>query len=160
MGQPQRGITLRSGELAKAAKVSADTIRHYERIGILPKAPRSESGYRLYPEDAIERVTIVQRALGIGFTLSELSDIFKSRDHGGTPCQSVFDLTQGKLTKIGSDIVALKRTEKYLKTLLKDWKVRMKKVGKGQKAHLLQSLPDVGKQSATKRSTNFRRTQS
>ncbi len=155
-----RGTTLRSGQLAKATKVSADTIRHYERIGILPKAPRSEAGYRMYPEDAIERVAIVQRALGVGFTLSELSEIFKSRDHGGAPCQSVFELAQGKAVKIAFDIAALKRTEKYLKALVKDWEVRMKKAGKGRKAHLLQSLPDVEKHSAMKRKINFARKRS
>jgi len=53
---------LRSGTLAKAAGVSPDTIRHYERIGILPRASRTESGYRMYPASAIERVLVVRRA--------------------------------------------------------------------------------------------------
>ena len=60
---------LRSGCLAKAAGVSPDTIRHYERIGVLPRASRTEAGYRVYPASAVERVLVVQRALRIGFTL-------------------------------------------------------------------------------------------
>jgi len=65
---------LRSGDLAKAAGVSPDTIRHYEKIGVLRQATRTESGYRLYPASAVERVLVVQRALRIGFTLAELAE--------------------------------------------------------------------------------------
>jgi MerR family copper efflux transcriptional regulator len=63
---------LRSGALAKAAGVSPDTIRHYERIGVLPPVSRTESGYRIYPANSLERVLVVRKALGIGFTLAEL----------------------------------------------------------------------------------------
>ncbi|MFY9562287.1 MAG: MerR family transcriptional regulator [Terriglobales bacterium] len=86
--------TFHSGELAKATGVSADTIRHYERIGVLPKAVRSTSGYRVYPQSAVERVRVVQRALRIGFTLAELSEVLKARDAGGALCQRVFELAQ------------------------------------------------------------------
>ena len=68
--------TFHSGELAKATGVSADTIRHYERIGVLPKAARTTSGYRVYSASAVNRVLTVQRALRIGFTLSELVEDF------------------------------------------------------------------------------------
>jgi DNA-binding transcriptional MerR regulator len=113
-------VTFHSGELARATGVSADTIRYYERIGVLPKAVRSTSGYRIYPQSAVERVLVVQRALRIGFTLQELADIFKTRDTGGTPCQRVFELAQEKLTSIATDIAALKKTERYLKKVLTD----------------------------------------
>ena len=139
----QRTHALHSGELAQAAGVSADTIRHYERIGVLQKAARTASGYRAYPTGAIERVKIVQRALRIGFTLSELADIFKTRDAGGAPCQRVFELAQQKLAGIRTDIVALKQTERYLAKVLGDWEGRVQRAGRGQRAHLLQSLTDV-----------------
>jgi MerR family mercuric resistance operon transcriptional regulator len=131
--------TFHSGELAKTVGVSADTIRHYEKIGVLPKAVRSASGYRVYPESAVNRVRTVQRALRIGFTLSELAEIFKTRDAGGTPCHRVFELAQDKLKGIEADIAALKDTRRYLVTVLADWEKRIKKAG-SQKAHLLQSL--------------------
>src|SRR5208282_40035 len=124
--------TFRSGELAKATGVSADTIRHYERIGVLPKAVRSASGYRVYPESAVERVHVVQRALRIGFTLSELAEVLKARDAGGAPCQRVFELAQQKLVGIRTDIAALKRTESYLEKVLGDWKGRVRRAGRGQ----------------------------
>src|SRR6266566_4957615 len=71
---------LRSGALAMAAGVSPDTIRHYERIGVLPPALRTEPGYREYPANALERVLVVRRAIGIGFTLAELAEVLKVLD--------------------------------------------------------------------------------
>jgi DNA-binding transcriptional MerR regulator len=152
----QRGnATFHSGELAKATGVSADTIRHYERIGVLPKAVRSSSGYRIYPESAVERVLVVQRALRIGFTLPELSEVLKTRDAGGAPCQRVFELAQQELLEIRTDILALSQTERYLKRVLTDWKSRVQRAGKGQKAHLLHSLTDAVKDVPGR--TKFRR---
>jgi len=77
MVQTGESKTLRSGTLAKAAGVSPDTIRHYERLGILPRASRTESGYRMYPASAIERVLVVQRALQIGFSLAEPAEVLR-----------------------------------------------------------------------------------
>jgi DNA-binding transcriptional MerR regulator len=147
--------TLHSGELARATGVSADTIRHYERIGVLPKAVRGTSGYRIYPESAVERVRVVQRALRIGFTLAELAEVLKARDAGGAPCQRVFELAQEKLVGIRTDIAALKQTERYLERVLEDWKRRVRRAGKGQKAHLLHSLTDAMKNVPGR--TEFRR---
>jgi DNA-binding transcriptional MerR regulator len=133
----------RSGSLAKAAGVSPDTIRHYERIGVLPRASRTEAGYRIYPASAVERVLVAQRALRIGFTLAELAEVLKARDAGGAPCRRVYQLAQAKLKGIEADIEALKRTERYLKKVLSDWEQRMKRTGPGQKAHLLHSLSEA-----------------
>ena len=152
----QRGnATFHSGELAKATGVSADTIRHYERIGVLPEAVRSSSGYRIYPESAVERVLVVQRALRIGFTLSELYEVLKARDAGGAPCDRVFKLAREKLAGIKTDIAALEQTERYLGKVLTDWTKRVRRAVKGQKAHLLHSLTDAVKDLPGR--TKFRR---
>jgi len=134
---------LRSGDLARATGVSPDTIRHYEKIGVLPKAMRSTSGYRMYPDSAVERVMVVQRALRIGFTLAELAEVLSARDTGGAPCQRVYELAQEKLKGIAADMVALRETERYLKRVLTEWEQRMKRAGKGRRSHLLLSLTDV-----------------
>ncbi len=62
---------LRSGELARLAGVSTDTLRHYERKGLLARPRRSCNGYREYPASDLDRVRLVRGALGIGFTLNE-----------------------------------------------------------------------------------------
>jgi DNA-binding transcriptional MerR regulator len=138
---------LRSGALAKAAGVSPDTIRHYEKIGILPPALRTDSGYRIYPAGTVERVCMVQRALRIGFALSELAEVLKIRDAGGVPCGRVYRLAQEKLKRIAADIDALRRTERYLKKVLSDWEKRIQVAGPGQKSHLLHSLSNAPEDS-------------
>src|SRR5579864_2006270 len=87
---------LRSSELAKLAGVSTDTLRHYERVGVL-SARRSENGYREYSLDAIDRLRLIRSALAVGFTLTELGSIFEVRKRGGAPCHHVRDLAAGKL---------------------------------------------------------------
>ena len=156
MVQTHKDRGLRSGALAKATGVSPDTIRHYERIGVLPEAARTESGYRVYPESTVERVLVVQRALHLGFTLAELADVLKARDAGGSPCERVYEKASEKLQGIRTDIQTLKRMEKYLKSILSDWEGRMRSVKPGQKSHLLYSLTDAVKRSGGIRN-GFRR---
>ena len=133
---------LTSGKLAAHAGVSPDTIRHYERLGILPSAVRTEGGYRVFTAEAAERVVAVQRALHVGYTLAELAEIFRVRDSGAAPCRKAYGLAEEKLARVRSDIEALKETEKYLRKMLVDWKKKMRKAGSGQKAYLLSSLED------------------
>ena len=129
--------------------MSPDTIRYYEKLGVLPKALRTESGYRVYPQSAVERVFVVQRALRIGFALAELAEVLKARDAGGAPCRRVYELAQEKLVGIAADIEALKRTQRYLKRVLSDWEHRIQRAGPGQKSHLLYSLTEALKNSGT-----------
>jgi MerR family copper efflux transcriptional regulator len=143
MVQNSSSTTLRSGALAKATGLSPDSIRHYERIGVLPRASRKDSGYRVYPASAVERVLVVQRALRIGFTLAELAEVLKARDAGGAPCRRVYKLAQEKLKGIEADLEALKRTKRYVQKVLADWEQRIQRTGAGQKSHLLYSLSDA-----------------
>jgi MerR family transcriptional regulator, copper efflux regulator len=115
-----------------------------------------ESGYRLYPESAVERVLVVQRALRIGFSLAELAEVLKTRDAGGAPCQRVYKLAKEKLKGVDADILALKKTERYLKQVLANWETRMRRTASGQKSDLLHSL--TGKvNSSNRKPTHFRR---
>jgi len=156
MVQSSGSKALRSGDLAKAAGVSPDTIRHYEKIGVLPRASRTESGYRVYTASAVERVFVVQRALRIGFTLAELAEVLKARDAGGAPCHRVYQLAQDKLKGIETDIETLKRTKRYMQKVLADWEERTQSAGPGQQSHLLYSLTDAVKNAGTP-ANQFRR---
>jgi DNA-binding transcriptional MerR regulator len=138
---------LSSGALAKAASVSPDTIRHYEKLGILPAALRTESGYRMYPASARQRVLVVQRALRIGFTLAELAEVLQARDNGAAPCRRVYEIAQEKLKSISADIKAMRRTERSLKKILSEWERRMQNAAPGQKLHLLHSLTETLQES-------------
>src|SRR5215213_5475046 len=91
-----------SGELARLAGVSTDTLRHYERKGVLPVARRLNNGYRKYPADSLDRVRLVRRALAVGFTLDELARFLKARDRGQAPCREVRALAEEKLADLES----------------------------------------------------------
>ena len=98
------------GALAEATGVSTDTLRHYERKGVL-HSQRAGNGYREYPEAALERVRMVRQGLAMGFTLDELSSIFKIFDRGGAPCQQVRSLASqqacaNRNSLTGSDCLA------------------------------------------------------
>jgi len=132
--------SLRSGELARLTGVSADTLRHYERLGILPTSQRTNGGYRMFPASAVERVQLAQRALQLGFSLKELSEILRTRDNGGAPCHHVLKLTEEKLQFLGQQIQHLQRTQDYMRKLVRDWRKRLKRTQPGNKAMLLHSL--------------------
>ena len=89
-----------SGELARRAGISADTLRHYERMGVLAKPARSAANYRIYPETALARVLLVRRALAFGFSLAELSVVLRERERGAPPCRKVRALAEQKLASI------------------------------------------------------------
>ncbi len=91
---------MQTGELAKAAGISTDTIRHYERKGVLNNSRRLINGYRAFPPEALARVLLVRRALAIGFTLDELARLLRERDKGSAPCQEVREMAAEKLSEI------------------------------------------------------------
>ena len=127
------------GELAKATGVSTDTLRHYERKGVL-HSQRAVNGYREYPEDALERVRMVRQGLAIGFTLDELRSIFKVFDRGGAPCQQVRSLAANKLAQIEAHLQEVIALRDDLKNALADWDKRLAKTASGQRAGLLKTL--------------------
>src|SRR5579871_3945231 len=106
----QKQAAFRSGELARAVGISTDALRHYERIGVLPKASRSASGYRLYSPDSLERVKVIRHALRLGFTLAELAEVLHVRDRGGTPCKRVLGMLEEKLQILQERIDELQQT--------------------------------------------------
>jgi len=76
-------------DVADAAGVSTDTLRHYERLGLLPKTARTSAGYRRYPPSVIGRVQLIQRALVVGFSLKDLASVLRQRESGEAPCRRV-----------------------------------------------------------------------
>jgi DNA-binding transcriptional MerR regulator len=129
---------LRIGELAGAAGVSVDTIRHYERKGVLQNVVRDAGGYRRFPPDALGRVRVVRRALAIGFTLDELARIFRQRAAGSPPCRGVRDLAARKLAELDEKIASLTALRATLAGTLASWDDRLRATGAGEFAHLLE----------------------
>jgi DNA-binding transcriptional MerR regulator len=130
----------RSGEIARRAGVSSDTLRHYERKGLLAKPRRLENGYRMYPPEALDRVRLVQRALAVGFTLDELARLLRARDRGQPPCREVRALAEQKLRDVEQQMEDLSRFREALDRMLRDWDVRLAKANGKSPAWLLESL--------------------
>lgn len=132
---------MRSGELARLTGVSTDTLRHYERSGLLPRPGRTAGNYRSYPPSAQQRVELIQRALRIGFSLSELQGILAVRDGGGAPCRQVRRLLSSKIGYVNNQIenLILLRTE--LNRLARDWDKRLRHTKAGEAARLLETVP-------------------
>ncbi len=135
--------TLRSGEIAKRAGVSVDTLRHYERMGVLATPCRQDNGYRDYSDAALQRVLLVRRALRLGFSLNELAPFLTLRDQGEAPCKSVHRLAQRKLEDIENQLADLSLLRDHMKKLLEDWDERMSGTPNGQQARLLDGLPEL-----------------
>ena len=132
---------MQSGELSRLAGISSDTLRHYERLGVLPKPPRTNGGYRDYPANSLERVQLVQSALKVGFSLPELATILRMRDRGEVPCQRVRAIAGHKLEEVKQQINDLLVIRDQLERILKDWDARLTRTGNGKPARLLESLP-------------------
>ncbi len=129
-----------AGELAKQTGVSTDTLRHYERKGVLIRPRRASNGYRLYPKSALNRVLLVRRALAVGFTLDELASILSERDKGSAPCREVYKLTAEKLSSIEEQLVALTALRGELEAILADWDNRLSTADSNTQIKLLESL--------------------
>ena len=94
-------------ELARQTGVSTDTLRHYEKRGLLPAVHRTGSGYRRYSADTVSRVLLIQRALVIGFSLDELVSVLSERDRGGAPCRRVRQLVGQRLDTLDRQLEEL-----------------------------------------------------
>jgi DNA-binding transcriptional MerR regulator len=137
----------RSAELAALAGVSTDTLRYYERNRLLPTVPRSANGYRCYPPASLERVQLIRRALGLGFSVVELARVLKTRDSGVAPCKTVRALAENKLQQVDEQMKELTHFRKELRTVLRDWDQRLAR-SEGRPARLLEAMPTAPRRPA------------
>src|SRR6266404_5782733 len=132
---------MRSGQLARLIGVSTDTLRHYERLGLLPLPQRTAGNYREYPPTSPQRVELIRRALTIGFSLAELRTILAVRDKGGAPCRRVRSSLRSKLHDLDQQIRNLVSLRAEMNRLSREWDKRLRRTKPGQAARLLESVP-------------------
>jgi len=133
--------SLATGRLARETGVSVDTIRHYEKLGLLPLAARTEGGYRLFPAGTVRRLEMIRSALSAGFSLAELATIFSERDGNGAPCREVARLGAEKVAVLDRQIVTLTVLRDWLAGTVAAWDERLKSLPDQTRGHLLESLP-------------------
>ncbi len=110
------GLTI--GKVARQAGVNVETIRYYERRGLLPKPPRTPSGYRLYPPESVARLRFIKGAQALGFSLGEIQELLALRVDSETTCAEVRKRGEAKLAQIQEKIQALQRIQEALGRLV------------------------------------------
>ncbi|MGH7966196.1 MAG: MerR family transcriptional regulator, partial [Candidatus Binatia bacterium] len=106
------------GDVAKQANVHSETLRYYERRGLLARPLRSMSNYRLYPDDTVRRLRFIKHAQALGFSLKEIKELLSLRAAPKAQCADVRKRAEAKITDIEEKIRALQAMRKALSKLV------------------------------------------
>ncbi len=109
---------MRIGELAKAAGVTADAIRYYEREGLIPEPRRTESGYRDYGPDALDDLLFIRKAQASGLRLSDVREVMQIAAGGRKPCEHVRATVTMRLDEVNRRLKELRELRSTLKATL------------------------------------------
>jgi len=113
---------LRIGEVARESGTPVDTIRYYEKTGLIEKPSRSEGGFRKYAGESVEKLRFIRKAQSLGFSLREIKGIIQCSQEGLKPCCNlVRKLFTGKILEFEGKIKELDRMKRELESLLSDW---------------------------------------
>jgi DNA-binding transcriptional MerR regulator len=119
----RRIAMLTIGRLGTLSGLEPKTLRYYDRVGLVRPAGRTGAGYRMYGEDAVDRLRFIRRAKALGISLADIRRILAVRDEGAAPCQHVLALVGDNLKKVEGQIAQLTRLRgdlRRLQRLLKD----------------------------------------
>jgi MerR family mercuric resistance operon transcriptional regulator len=103
------------GALSKRTGTNIETIRYYERVGLLPTPARSSGGYRLYGPDNLKRLNFIRRARALGFSIEEVRTLLRLADERKGPCNEVRLVADAHLKDVRAKIADLRRMERALK---------------------------------------------
>jgi len=110
-------VSLKIGEVAEHGGVSLQTIRYYEREGLLPKPARLASGYRIFPDTAVRRVHFIKRSQELGFSLAEIRELLSLRENADAGAHDMRERARTKMADIEEKIRRLRAMKKALKAL-------------------------------------------
>ena len=108
---------LQIGSISSRTGVNIETIRYYERIGIMPEPTRSERGTRLYNHDQLRRLAFIKRSRELGFSLDDIRGLLELVDGGSFSCAEVHAVTTAHLGEVKQKIADLRKMEKVLKVM-------------------------------------------
>ncbi|PPR28292.1 MAG: HTH-type transcriptional regulator HmrR [Alphaproteobacteria bacterium MarineAlpha10_Bin1] len=110
-----RNADITIGEVSRRTGCKIETIRYYERAGLMPAPPRSSGGYRLYGEALLKRLNFIRRGRELGFSLNRVRELLALAEGGGSNCREVKAATLDHLSEIESKIADLNRMAEVLK---------------------------------------------
>ncbi|MBW2460435.1 MAG: heavy metal-responsive transcriptional regulator [Deltaproteobacteria bacterium] len=106
--------SLKIGEVATRAGVRVDTVRYYERAGLIAEPPRRQSGFRQYSPDVVRRIRFIRRAKDLGFSLKEIQELLSLRADPRSTCKQVRAQAEAKIADIDSRISTLRKMKRAL----------------------------------------------
>ena len=106
------------GQMSRRTGVNIETIRYYERIGVMPQPDRTEGGNRQYNEEQLKRLYFIRRSRELGFSLQEIRALLEMADRSDFTCGEAHELTVGHLAAVKDKIASLKKLEKTLAAML------------------------------------------
>ena len=112
-----RGKPLTRGTLAVRTGCNIETIRYYERVGLLPPPPRSGGGHRLYGEGLVRRLNFVRRSRDLGFSIKEIRELLRLVDGGNYTCREVEKLARDHVREVRRKIADLRKLERVFETM-------------------------------------------
>lgn len=133
------------GQLARLAGVKADTVRFYERSGLLPKPERKASGYRVYDESALNRVRFIRKAQSLGFSLAEIHRILNLRGGGKKTCDRVLAIAEATLEETERRLADLQTFRDDLKRTVASWKKPKRQACAAEFCALIESAAPTAK---------------
>jgi DNA-binding transcriptional MerR regulator len=134
------GDRLTIGQVAQLTGVTRDTIRYYERLGLLPRPARTRAGYRQFPATAVNRLALVRNAQRFGFTLREIAGFLRVRDSGGKPCRDVRAAAHRRLDAVEQQIAELVAMRDRMFRTLENWDATLAVTPADRPARLLETL--------------------
>jgi MerR family transcriptional regulator, copper efflux regulator len=112
---------LKIGEVSQLSGVGVEALRFYERSGLLEKPARTEGGYRVYPEDVLERIAFIRRAQVLGFSLDEVRRVIEDARAGQSPCDEVREIVRRRLAELDERVREMRRYRNELAQTLAEW---------------------------------------
>jgi len=128
------------GGLARASGVTPDTIRYYERLGLLPRPHRTAAGYRTYGPAIARRMVLIRNAKAFGFTLAEVAGFLRDRDAGRVPCAEVRRAAQRRLEAVDRQMADLAAERARMVETLEVWDDALARTPPGRPAQLLERV--------------------
>ena len=139
---------MRVQTLADAANVTADTVRHYTRIGLLTPVKNPANGYKEYTSEDLQRLSFIVRARDLGFGLNDIEQIFDRADHGDSPCPMVREAIEERLVEVKRKLDEMTELYERMKKAVEDWTAMPDSQPCGK--HLCHLIEGVDVESETK----------
>lgn len=121
IGEERRDGMLKIGDVAKLSGIGIEALRFYEKSGLIERPARTESGYRMYGRDVLDRLDFIKQSQALGFSLDEIKRIIEDARAGTSPCDEVREIVRLRLEELDERMREMRRYRKELSETLEEW---------------------------------------